>query len=326
MTFTWPWMLIGLAALPALVVAYLRLLRTRSARRQHLAALGLVATGGATRARHAGPVLFLIAFGLLIAATARPQATIAEPRREGTIILAFDTSASMNATDLAPTRMQAAKSAARAFVDTQPGAVRIGVVAFGGNGLIAQRPTTDHAEVLAAIERLTPDGGTALARGLQTSLSAIVGRTVQLDAPNESPDVPGQDLGYFSSAAVILLSDGENTDGPDPVTAAELASTAGVRVYPVGLGSAAGTELEIDGFHVSTALDEELLRTIATTTNGRYYAAADERDLASVYRSIDLKWTVKGERIEVSAVFAAGAALLLLAGAGLTLARSGRVI
>jgi Ca-activated chloride channel homolog len=326
MTFAWPWMLLSLGVLPLLVAAYRRLLERRVARRAELAALGLVAPPPGGRARSAGPVLFLVALALLLAGLARPQATVAQPRREGTVILAFDTSASMSATDLAPTRMRAAKAAARVFVDEQPAAVRIGVVAFGGNGVITQRPTTDRAQVLDAIERLAPNGGTALARGLQTALTAIAGRAVRLDAPTEGSGAPGQDLGYFGSAAVILLSDGENTDGPDPVTAAELASAAGVRVYPVGLGSPAGTVLEIDGFQVQTALDEPLLRQIASTTNGQYFAAADEQELTRVYRSIDLQWTVRGEEVEVTGLFAAGAAALLLIGAGLSLARSGRVI
>jgi Ca-activated chloride channel family protein len=199
-------------------------------------------------------------------------------------------------------------------------------VAFGQSGVISQQPTDDHAAVLAAVDRLSPQGGTALGRGIQTSLSAIAGRTVQLDAPSGSPEATGQNLGYYGSAAVILLSDGENTDGPDPLQAAELASTAGVRVYPIGLGSARGTVLQVDGFQVATALDEPLLRSIAMTTDGAYFAAADAQALTRVYESIDLSWTVESRNIEVTALFAAAAAVLLLLGAGLSLARSGRVI
>src|SRR5690349_3253508 len=277
MTFTWPWMLLSLAVIPLLVRYYRRLLRRRVARRAELAALGLVPAGGpaAVRRRHLGPVLLIGALTLLCVASARPQTRIAEPRREGTIVLAFDVSGSMAATDLRPTRMVAAKTAARAFVAKQPASIRLAVVAFGESGVISQQPTTDRAAVIAAIDRLTPQGGTALGRGIQTSLSAIAGRTVQLDDPGETAEAPGQDIGYYGSAAVILLSDGENTDGPDPLNAAELASTAGVQVYPIGLGSAQGTVLDIDGFQVATALDEPLLRQIATTTDGKYLTAAD---------------------------------------------------
>jgi Ca-activated chloride channel family protein len=136
----------------------------------------------------------------------------------------------------------------------------------------------------------------------------------------------GQDLGFHGSAAVILLSDGENTSGPDPIDVADLASTAGVRVYPIGLGSPEGTVLQIDGFQVATALDEPLLRKIASTTDGRYYTAADEKELAKVYGSIDLAWTIRAEHVEITGLLAGAAALLLLVGAGLSLAWFGRAI
>lgn len=328
MRFSWPWMLFGLSALPMLVLIYRRLLARRAARRSELAALGLVAPGAVSSGwrRHVAPVLFLVAFSLLLVALARPEATLNQPRREGTVVLAFDVSASMAATDIEPTRMDAAKAAARAFVAEQPATVRIGVVAFSGSGLVTQQPTTNRTRVLDAIDRLTPEGATALGRGLQTALSAIAGKTVLLDTTSESSEQEGQDLGYYGSAAVILLSDGENTVEPDPVEVAELASTAGVRVYPIGLGSPEGTVLEIDGFQVSTALDETLLREIAKTTDARYFTAADEKELTKIYRSIDLAWVVKPERVEITAVLAGGAALLLLLGVGLSLAWFGRVL
>ena len=330
MSFTWPWMLLGLAALPLAVAWYRRLSRRRADRRTRLAALGLVApdvVGRPSRRRHVAPVLGLTALALLVVALARPQATVAEARREGTVILAFDVSGSMAATDLAPNRLAAAKAAARTFVERQPSTIRLGVVAFGANGLITQRPTTDRASVLSAIDRLTPQGGTAVGSGIQTSLSAIVGRTVQL-VPDDSGtlEAQGQDLGYHGSAAVVMLTDGENTSEPDPLAVAQLASTAGVRIFPIGLGSAAGSVLQIDGFQVATRLDEALLRQIATTTDGTYYTAADEQELAKVYGSIQPTWTVEAKRIEITALFAVVAGLLLLVGAGLSLAWFGRVM
>ena len=147
MSFAWPWMLVALLALPALVSGYRDLLARRAGRRAELASMGLVAPAAvAGRRRHVAPVLFLAALALLVVALARPQATVAEPRREGTIVLAFDTSPSMTADDFAPTRMDAAKKAARAFIQKQPAEIRIGVVAFGDTGLITQRPTTDRGE------------------------------------------------------------------------------------------------------------------------------------------------------------------------------------
>ena len=332
MSFAWPLaLLLPFVVVPLLVAGYRDLLHHRVDRRARLEALGLVptpATGGRRahdRRRHVVPVLFLAALTLLLLSLARPHATISEPRREGTVVLAFDTSGSMVATDLEPTRLEAAKAAARTFVERQPATIRVGVVAFGESGLITQLPTTDRAQVLNAIDRLSPTGGTALGRGIQTALSAIAGHTVRLDDP-ETAGTEESDVGYYGSSAVVLLSDGENTDGPDPQEAANLASTAGVKIYPIGIGSPDGTVVEIDGFQVATALDEAVLRQIATRTNGEYFNAADERQLAEVYGALDLAWTIQGRRTEVTALFAGAAALLLLLGAGLSFLWYGRVI
>ena len=327
MSFAWPWMLAGLLAVPLVVLWYRSLLRARAARRAALAEHGLVAPGAATRTRrHLPPALFLVALVLLLTALARPEAAVPEPHREGTVILAFDVSGSMAATDLAPSRMEAAKSAARAFVERQPPTVRVGVVAFGGSGVVTQEPIADRASVLSAITRLRPQGGTALASGLQTSLSAITGKPVLVDEPTSSVEPQGQDLGYFGSAAIILLSDGENTDERDPLDVAELASSAGIRVFPIGLGGPDPTVLAIDGFQVATSLDEPLLREIAARTDGTYFAASDEQALAAVYDAIELTWTVRTTYIELTALFAAAAALLLLVGACLSFAWVGRAV
>ncbi|MGV1009877.1 MAG: VWA domain-containing protein [Dermatophilaceae bacterium] len=327
MSFAWPLALLGLLAVPALVIEYRRLLRRRAARRAQLSAQGLVPSGPAYRGRrrHLVPALVLGALTLLVVATARPQATIADPRREGTVILAFDVSTSMAAKDMSPTRLEAAKAAAYRFVEAQPSSIRIGVVAFGDSGLVTQPPTTVQADVLAAIDRLTPQGGTALGRGIQTSLSAIAGKPVQLDQDG-GLEAQGQDLGYFSSAAVVLLSDGENTASPDPVDVAEVASAAGVKVYPIGLGRPEGTVLEVDGFQIATALDEQMLRKVADTTGGEYFSASDEQGLGAVYGSIDLQWTLEPKQVEITGLLAAGAALLLLVGATMSVLRFGRVI
>ncbi len=321
-------MLVTLLAVPLLVVAYRRLLRRRDARRSELAAHGLLTTGGTSQKRRSNvaPTLLLVAVALLLLATARPEAVVAEPRRQGTVVLAFDVSTSMAATDVSPTRMEAAKAAARRFVERQPSTVRIGVVAFGESGLVTQPPTAVQADVLAAVDRLTPQGGTALARGIQTSLGAIAGKPVQLDVGDGSLEAQGQDIGYFRSAAIVLLSDGENTVAADPQQAAEVAATAGVRIYSIGLGRPEPTVLQVAGFSIATALDEPVLRALATTTDGRYYPAADERELADVYETIELEWTTSATTVEVTGLLAACAAVLLLAAAVVSLARVGRVI
>jgi len=331
MSFAWPWMLLpALAGVVLLVLGYRRLAARQARRRAELAALGLVVGSPAQRprrwSRRLAPTLLLTALALLLVSLARPQATIAEPRREGTVILAFDVSGSMAATDLRPSRMEAAKAAARRFVENQPSTVRIGVVAFGDSGVVTQRPTTSRGLVVAAVNRLAPQGGTSVGRGILTSLSAIAGRPV---LAGESP-TPGQlddaDIGYYGSAAVVLLTDGEDTSGRDPLPLAELASVAGVRVHTVGIGSPQGTVLQVDGFQVATALDEELLRAVADTTDGTYFPARDEQALREVYSSIHPGWTIQQAHVEVTAVFAAAAALLLLLAALLSVTRSGRVV
>ena len=327
MTFTWPWMLVTLAAVPALAVGYRRMLRGQDERRADLAALGLV-TPTPTRpdtARHVVPVLVGAALTLTLLALARPVASVAEPRREGTVILAFDVSTSMAAKDEEPTRLDYAKAAARSFVDKQPSSIRMGVVAFGGSALVLQQPTRDKNEALSAINRLAPQGDTDIGRGILASLGAIAGKVITAAGGTEggNPETP---IGYYGGTAIVLLTDGENTDGPDPLELADLASAAGVRIYPVGLGSTSGSVLQVDGFSIATALDEDTLKQIARTTGGTYYPAADPATLAQVYDSLELTWTSRMVPREVTSLVAALATLLLLAGAGLSVVRSGRVI
>jgi Ca-activated chloride channel family protein len=328
MSVQWPWMLVSLLAVPVLVVAYRSQERRRAARRAQLAATGLVPVGAGRRdrLRHVVPLLMLAALTLLLVSLARPSATVAEPRREGTVLLAFDVSTSMAAKDLSPTRLDAAKSAARAFVAKQPSSIRLGVVAFGDSAVVSQQPTDDRTEVLAAIDRLTPQGGTALGRGIAAGLGAIAGRNLAIDETGADGANDDADIGYYGNAAMVLLSDGENTTEPDPLEIADLASTAGVRIYPIGVGDPRGTVLEVDGFQVSTALDEGVLRAIADATDGRYYAARDASSLSQVYDSIDLAWTARTEQREVTSWFAAAATVLLLLGAALSVLRTGRVM
>ena len=331
MTFAWPWMLVpALAGTVLLVLGYRRLSARQERRRQELADLGLVGQAPGPSAhgwsRRLAPTILLAALALLLFSLARPQATIAEPRREGTVVLAIDVSTSMTATDLRPSRIEAAKAAARRFVQQQPSTIRIGVVAFGDSAVVTQRPTTSRGLVLAAVDRLTPQGGTAVDRAILTSLSAITGRPVLASQDPGVGNLDSADVGYHGSAAVVLLTDGEDTSGSDPLPAAELASVAGVRVHTVGIGSPAGTVLQVDGFQVATSLDESLLKAVAATTDGTYFPARDEQALRKVYSSIHPGWTVQRAHVEVTAAFAATAAVLLLVAALLSVGRTGRVV
>ena len=326
MTLQWPWALLGLLALPLVVVAYRRLIRAQAERRADLARQGLVVpTPRRDRWRHLALALLVAALAVMLHALTRPTAAIAEPRREGTVILAFDVSTSMAAKDVQPTRLDSAKAAAKGFVEKQPATVKIGVVAFGGNGIIAQQPTTDKAQVLASVNRLEPQGDTSLGRGILTSLSAIAGKPIVSNGDTEQggDETP---IGYYGGTAIVLLTDGENTSGPDPANLADLASAAGVKIYPIGLGSAAGTVLEINGFSIATHLDEDTLKQIAEVSGGTYYNATDATSLAQVYDSVQLNWVSRSVPHEITSLVAGVATLLLLAGAVVSVLRRGRVI
>ncbi|MEX2228127.1 MAG: VWA domain-containing protein [Dehalococcoidia bacterium] len=328
MSFIWPPMLLSLLLVPILAIAYLRLMGRRAAAGSRLGTTRLTEGASGRRVgahRHLPPAIFLVATALLLAALARPTVVLALPHMEGTVILAFDVSTSMLADDLKPSRMDAAKRAAGIFVGGQPSTIQIGVVAFSDGALIVQQPTTVQVDVLAAIDRLAPQGGTSLGEGMFASLSAIAGRPIVIDPEASEEDLFALDIGYFGSAVIVLLSDGEHTSRSDPISVAQLAANAGVRVLPIGIGSADGTTLEIEGYRVATALNEPLLSAIATVTDGAYFRAADEAELAAVYEAIDLRLAIDGEEVEVTALVAAAAMLLLVVGAGLTMRWFGRV-
>jgi Ca-activated chloride channel homolog len=325
-----PWLLLALVVVPALVFAYWWALRLRADRAARLASEGLVPTGAAGRARvrrHIPFAFFAAALGLLAFALARPIMNVALPVREGTVILAFDVSNSMKAEDLEPTRIEAAKSAARAFVERQPSSIKIGVVAFGDSAVTVLRPSQVKEEVLAAINRLSVSGGTSLGQGLYTSLSAIAGKPLTIDeSALESDSGRPVNIGFFGSSAIVLLSDGENTSRPDPLKLADVASTAGVPVHTIGVGTKKGTVVEVDGFSVATALDASMLKRIADVTDGTYHQASDSAALAGVYESIDLDFKNVKKPREMTGAFAAAGLLLLAVGSVLSIAWFGRVI
>jgi Ca-activated chloride channel homolog len=326
-SFVWPAMLLLLAAIPLGVLLY-RLGDRR--RRTRLAALGHLRVGGPSDAtarrvglrRRVPAALVVAGLTVLVLAMARPQSVISTPRFEGTVILSFDVSGSMAADDVEPTRMEAAKTAARAFVARQPSSILTGVVAFSDSGFNVLVPTADQTEVLAAIDRLDPERGTSIARGIISSLTAIAAAerdpaegyyTNRSPDPMRLPDVvaPGTSV----PAAIVLLSDGENNQRPDPLEAAQAAAERGIRIFTVGIGTAEGTTLEIEGFRVHSRLDEPSLRLMAELTGGTYYAATDPAQLESIYRNIETRLVLRPEATEVTSLFAGAAVLLLTLGA-----------
>jgi len=328
MSFGAPWMLVFLAAVPLLVVGYAWTLRRRADRSAQLASEGLVATSTMRRQRRRQiPFAFfaagiaLVAFGL-----ARPTVDIAVPERQGTVILAFDVSNSMLAKDVKPTRLEAAKAAARTFVEHQPDTIKVGVVAFGDSAVTVLRPSGDKGAVVAAINRLSVGGGTSLGRGLFMSLSAIAGKPLQIAESQLDSDAGTVKIGYYGSSAIVLLSDGENTTPPDPVALGEVASTAGVKIHTIGVGTKRGTVVEINGFNVATSLDADTLERIADTTDGTYHQAAGAAALTNVYKSIDLSFKRVKKPREITAAFAGIGALLLAVGSMLSILWLGRVV
>jgi Ca-activated chloride channel family protein len=329
MSFASPLLLVLLVAIPAIIAAYVSAVRRRARRAEQLATQALVLTATAKRVgkkRHVPFALFTLALTVLIVAVARPQTNLTTPHRQGTVVLAFDVSNSMAATDLEPTRLDAAKAAARAFVVQQPSTIRIGVVVFGDGSAIALQPTTTQADVLAAIDRLTVEGGTSLGQGLYASLNAIAGKPIVIDETALESDTAQVDIGFYGSSQVILLSDGENTGEPDPLTVAQIASVAGVKVNTIGIGTTDGTVVDIKGFKVATALDSELLGEIAKVSNGTYYEATDAKSLAEIYKSIHLEITTTTEHTEVTALFTMVGSVLLVIGALLSVLWFGRVV
>jgi Ca-activated chloride channel family protein len=248
------------------------------------------------------------------------------------VILAFDVSASMAAEDLKPTRMEAAKAAARDFVNRQPRSVVIGVVAFSDSGFSVQSPSNDQAAVLAAIDRLAPQRGTSLGRGILDSLQAIAlaeadeasGFYTNRTPPPTAEPTPVA-AGTHTSAAIVLLTDGENNEQPDPIEAAQAAADRGIRIYPIGIGSAQGANITINGFTVHSQLDTDTLEEIAQVTGGQYYAAESGQQLQAIYDELDPQITLKEQSTELTAILAGFGLTLLMLGALASLAWTGRL-
>jgi len=338
MSFIWPSMLWTLALLPWLVWLYQRLLQRRRRAVAQFGAQGLVAaaarTGPGAR-RHVPAVLFLAGLSCLLFALARPQAVVSLPRVEGTLILAFDASASMAATDVEPSRLEAAKEAARAFVERQPPGVLIGVVAFSDGGFQVQSPTNNQEDILAALNRLVPQRGTSLANGIAAALNVIATQAgygpVIESAENAAPPGPPAATptplpqGTFTPGVIVLFTDGENTADPNPLDAALLAADRGVALYTVGVGSTEGATLELDGFSVRTYRDDGMLTLLADETGGDYYPAANQDELAAVYADLERQLVVRPESMEVTSLFAGMGLFVLLAGAAISFAWFGRL-
>ena len=341
MTFIWPDMLWGLIALPLLILLYVWLQRRRKKTTLRYANLGLVREAlGKSIAwrRHLPPALLFVAIAALLLAAARPAAVITLPSAQETIVLAMDVSGSMRAADVLPDRMTAAKEAAKAFVAELPRSVRIAVVQFAGTAAVVQAPTLSRDDVVAAIERFQLQRGTAIGSGIVLSLatlfpdagidlSQITGQREMPPGPNDKPKPPFTPVppGSYPSAAIILLTDGQRTTGPDPLDAAKMAADRGVRVYTVGVGTKEGETIGFEGWSMRVRLDEDTLKSIASLTRADYFYAGTAEDLKKVYQGLSTKLIVEKKETEISALFAAVGAMLVVLAASLSVWWFGRV-
>src|SRR5258708_6646682 len=336
MSFIWPMLLFLLIIIPILVLWYFSLQRRRSQLSSRYGELGFTGTGPSRKLggrRHLPAILFLLSLVILVIAMARPQTVLSLPRDAGTVILAFDVSGSMAADDLKPTRMEAAKVAARDFVQHRPLRVQIGIIAFSDSGLSVQNPTDDQQALLASINRLTPQRGTSLANGILAALNSIAGLDPVDPGPNlystltpdPTPSPTPMPPGTYSPAVIVLLTDGENNESPDPLAAAQMAAERGVRIYTVGIGSATGAVLHINGFSVFTALDETGLQEISKMTGGIYYNAQSAQNLRSIYDHLNSQLVITPQKTEVTSIFAGAGIFFLLSGGMLSLVWFGRV-
>ncbi len=314
MSFVWPLALVGLVLVPLALGAYLLVQRRRmkyAVRFTNLDLLANVVERSPRWRRHLPPALFLLALALLVVGAARPQATVRTPEEQATVVLAMDVSTSMEATDVDPTRLQAARSAAEAFLDKVPDELRVGLVTFSTEAQVALPPTAEHDQVRRALGFLQADGGTAI--GDAIGLAASLGN----DERTLAADTGGED---GPPLVVLLLSDGEpSPDTRDPIEAAREAQAAGVKVFTVALGTDEGTVTVSDGFGgeevVPVPPDRETLTQVAETTGAEFFEAPSEQALERVYGQLGSDIGFTEEKRDIAFVFAgAGAVLVLLAG------------
>jgi Ca-activated chloride channel family protein len=280
----------------------------------------------------------LLAISALLFASSRPAALLTLPSTEQTVILAMDVSGSMRATDVQPNRLVASQEAAKAFVADLPRNVRVGVVAFAGTAAVVQAPTLSRDDVNASIDRFQLQRATAIGSGIVLSLatifpeagidlSQITGQRNMPPGPNDKPKPEFTPVppGSYTSAAIILLTDGQRTTGPDPIDAAKMAAERGVRIYTVGIGTKEGETIAFEGWSMRVRLDEETLKSVANITRADYFYAGTATDLKKVYQSLSTRLVVEKKETEISGLLAAIGALLVILAASLSVWWFGRV-
>jgi Ca-activated chloride channel family protein len=347
MKFLWPEMLWFLLFVPVAVAGYLYLMRRKQRAALRYASLIMVKEAMGTRQRirrHIPALLFLTALIAMLVAVARPAAVVTLPSQQQTIILAMDVSGSMRATDVEPSRIAAAQAAAKAFVAEQPANVRIGVVSFAGTAAVVQMPTNNRKDIIGAIDRFQLQRATAIGSGIIVALATIFpdagidvsallygrdasrGASLDQSGKKEKKEFKPVPPGSYTSAAIILLTDGQRTTGPDPLDAARMAADRGVRIFTVGVGTKGGEIIGFEGWSMRVRLDEDTLKAIADMTRGQYFYAGTANDLKKVYGSLHSKFLMETKDMEISSLFAGGAAIIALVSALLSLLWFNRIL
>jgi Ca-activated chloride channel family protein len=311
-TFTWPIVLLGLGVIPVLVLLYAwseRRRRRSQAKFGNPALLPNVVDRAPGRLRSLPLAVLLAGLAAMIVGVARPHATISVPREEATVILAIDSSRSMKATDIEPTRLEAARVAAKTFLAEVPEKFRVGVVSFSTRAAVGVPPTEDRALVVGALDAIAPGEGTAI--GDAVALSIKIGQ----GEPAEDGSIPPR--------SILLLSDGKRDGGiVDPKDAAEQARNMGIPVHTVLVGTPNGVveETLTGGFRrtIRVPPDPETLQLLSTTTGGEFFIALDDEGLRQVYEELGSRLGERKEQREITDVFAGGAAALLLIGGALS--------
>jgi Ca-activated chloride channel family protein len=349
MNFLAPEMLLGLLLVPIAIGFYLWAQRRRSkyaVRFTNLALLSNIAPKRPSWRRHLPPVLYLAAISALLIGLARPTMIVPVPREDATVILAMDVSGSMRATDVSPTRLDAARASALSFIEQLPENVRVGIVSFASEPVTLVSPTADRGQLKAAINSLTARDGTAMGDALMQVLD--IAEKIQQDDAAEKPDasaspsptttpdasgapkLPTDQPSNQPLVAAILLSDGANSVGEtEPLDAAARAKALGVPIYTIALGTPNGSVEVRDDFGQLQTLevppDTATLKQIATTTGGTSFTAPTAEDLKSVYANLQSRVGYTEERQEVTFALVAAGLLLVVVGAGLSAVWFGRL-
>jgi Ca-activated chloride channel family protein len=318
MTFASPLVLLALLAIPLLISLYYGQQRRRAVAASAFVAPALTASVAPRRPRwrrHLPMLVFVIALAVLVAAAARPQRSVAVPVTDGAIMLANDVSSSMQATDVAPSRLGAAERAAKSFLAKVPSTVQVGLLEFARTPAVLQSPTTNHALTQSAFTQLHTSGGTA------------VGVTI-LTAINELKNLPLVH-GKRPPGAIVLISDGASNVGVDPLGAARQAATQHIPIYTVSVGTSRGTIPIKRGSRIVTTpvpVSPQQLEQIAHLSGGRSFTASNAAGLSAVYAHLAAQLGRKQVKREITAGFAGGGLVLLLLGGALSLFWFGRLV